>query len=192
MPGIVLASGSPYRRQLLSQLGLPFDCVSPDIDESALPGESPSALVARLADNKAKACVEQGYQGLIIGSDQVAAIDGQILTKPGSYEVAKRQLLQCSDRTVYFYTGLSLLNTASHKLHSAVETTSVEFRDLGEEQVERYLHREQPYDCAGSFKVEGLGISLFRKITGEDPNTLIGLPLIRLVEFLGHEGIAVP
>lgn len=192
MRRIVLASSSPYRRQLLRQLGLEFSCDSPDIDESPHAGESPAELVARLATEKAQACARRGHQGLIIGSDQVAALDGELLTKPGNWDNARQQLLRCSDRTVDFYTGLSLYNTDTHTSHSAVETTQVVFRPLSTEQIERYLRTEQPYDCAGSFRVEGLGISLFKKILGDDPNTLIGLPLIRLVDLLDREGIAVP
>lgn len=192
MPAITLASSSPYRRDLLARLGLNFNCISPNIDESANPGESPEALVLRLAEQKAHAVTRQDQSGLIIASDQVASFAGEILTKPGDYERAHAQLSACSGQAVVFYTSLALFNTETNHLQCSVETTRVHFRPLSSEQISRYLQQEQPYDCAGSFKVEGLGISLFSAIESEDPNSLIGLPLIRLVEFLGNEGIAVP
>lgn len=191
MVALTLASSSVYRRQLLSRLGLDFDCCSPNIDETPLPDEAPAALVARLARQKAEA-VARRRGGLIIASDQVATLDQRLLTKPGKFAPACEQLRACSGRRVMFYTSLALLNTDSGRCQLAVETTEVGFRPLSAEQIERYVEREQPYDCAGSFKVEGLGISLFTHIRGDDPNALIGLPTIELVSFLAAEGITLP
>ena len=192
MPPIILASSSPYRQSLLQQLGIEFECHSPDIDESALDGESPSALAARLAEQKAKAVAEHYPNALIIGSDQVASLDGNRLGKPGNHTNAFIQLQSCSGREVNFYTGLCLYNSATCKQQLSVETFSVVFRELSTVTIERYLNKEQPYDCAGSFKVEGLGISLFERLEGDDPNSLIGLPLIKLVTLLGNEGVLIP
>jgi MAF protein len=189
---LVLGSTSPFRRELLQRLGLEFHIAAPQIDESRLAGESPERLVARLAVQKARAVADAYPDALIIGSDQVAEIDGEILGKPGTRENAIAQLLQASGRTVTFHTGLCLLNAASDTAQVFVEPFRVHFRALTRAQVERYLDREQPYGCAGSFKSEGLGISLFSRLEGDDPNALIGLPLIRLVEMLEKEGISVP
>ena len=189
---ITLASGSRYRRELLSRLGLPFECANPNIDETALPNEPPEALVARLAEAKARAVALRQPAGLLIASDQVASLGNNILTKPGNFSNACRQLQECSGQFVIFYTGLALLNSGDNRLQLAVETTEVKFRRLSDAQIHRYVEREQPYDCAGSFKVEGLGISLFETIHGDDPNSLIGLPLIRLVDMLANEGVVVP
>ena len=190
-PSLVLASGSPYRRQLLAKLGLPFETVSPDIDESVQPGETPEALVARLAERKAGAASSHYPDALIIGSDQVAVLNGTIIGKPGSHENAIRQLQAASGKKIIFHTGMCLLN--SHTGRAQIETVpySVVFRQLSEQQIENYLRKEQPYNCAGSFKSEGLGIALFERFEGEDPNTLIGLPLIRLVNMLRREGVNV-
>jgi MAF protein len=189
---LVLGSTSPFRRELLQRLGLEFDIAAPQIDESRLAGEPPERLVARLAVQKARAVADAYPDGLIIGSDQVAEIDGNLLGKPGTRDNAIAQLLQASGRTVTFHTGLCLLNAASDTAQVIVEPFRVHFRVLTRAQVERYLDREQPYGCAGSFKSEGLGISLFSRLEGDDPNALIGLPLIRLVEMLEKEGINVP
>ena len=189
---LVLGSTSPFRRELLSRLGLPFDTASPDIDESPLAGEAPQALVKRLACLKAQAVSANFDQALIIGSDQVACIDGEILGKPGNRENAIAQLSRAAGRKVTFYTGLCLLNAASGRVQSCCELFSVHFRSLDQAQIERYVDHEQPFGCAGSFKSEGLGISLFSRLEGDDPNALIGLPLIRLVQMLDEEGIAVP
>jgi MAF protein len=191
MPAIVLASSSPYRRKLLEQLGLPFEWASPDIDETARVGEMPTALVMRLAQAKAHTLAERFPQHLIIGSDQVACLDGKILGKPGNFDKAKQQLRGCSGRRVEFLTGLCLLNSQSSLFETIVEPFSATFRALDEAQIERYLQREQPFDCAGSFKVEGLGIALFERLEGDDPNALIGLPLIRLVTLLQKAGLAI-
>jgi MAF protein len=186
---LLLASSSPYRRAILSKLGLPFDWVAPDIDESAVTGESADELVKRLSLSKATALTAAHSCRLIIGSDQVATIDQQILGKPLTHECARKQLQYASGREVIFKTGLCLLNSHTGKVQIAVETFSVFFRKLSEQQIERYLLLEKPYDCAGSFKAEGLGICLFEKLSGDDPNTLIGLPLIRLLQMLANEKV---
>jgi septum formation protein len=191
MPSIVLASSSIYRRALLEKLGLAFTSASPSIDEAAKPGETPHALVARLATEKAQALAGQYSNSWIIGSDQVAHLDGAILGKPGSHENSFKQLRACSGRRVEFLTGLCLLESESGELQTIVEPFAVVFRELSDAQINRYLERAQPFDCAGSFKAEGLGIALFEKLEGGDPNTLIGLPLIQLVTLLQQAGIAV-
>ncbi len=188
---LVLASSSPYRKQLLDRLGLAFSTVSPDIDETALHGETPDALVERLAEQKARA-VGELHQGLIIGSDQVATIDDDILGKPGNHEKAVAQLTRLSGNRVTFHTGLCLLDTAHHEAQVDVVPFTVQFRELSAAQIERYLHAEQPYNCAGSFKSEGLGITLFEKMLGEDPTALVGLPLVKLTEMLSRAGIDLP
>jgi MAF protein len=190
-PPIILASSSPYRKELLGRLGLDFTTVSPDIDETAQPGEQPEALVERLAEHKARAAGET-HNGLIIGSDQVATVDDEILGKPGSHYNAVAQLTQLSGKHVIFHTGLCLLDTRHHELQLDVVPFKVKFRELTGEQIERYLQAEQPYDCAGSFKSEGLGITLFEKMLGDDPTALIGLPLIRLTAMLGNAGVVLP
>lgn len=188
----VLGSTSPFRRELLARLGLPFAVDSPDVDESRLPGESPEALVQRLAQLKARAVAARHPEALIIGSDQVACIDGEILGKPGSHERAGEQLRLAAGKRVSFYTGLALYNAADDRMQVLCEPFQVHFRPLSTEQIERYLLAERPYNCAGSFKSEGLGITLFQRLEGDDPNALIGLPLIRLVEMLGREGVVLP
>jgi MAF protein len=189
MPSLILASSSIYRRQLLAKLGLAFDYISPNIDESPNSKESPQALVERLAQQKALAIAKDHPKHLIIGSDQVACLEQVILTKPGNFENAYRQLKHCSGKTVNFYTGLSLINSVNGNKQTATETFTVTFRQLSDTDIKNYLHREQPYDCAGSFKVEGLGICLFEKLSGNDPNSLIGLPLIKLIDMLHNEGV---
>lgn len=191
MPSIVLASSSVYRRALLTKLGLPFEWGNPAIDETAQPGESAPALVERLARAKATALAARYPAHLIIGSDQVACLDGNILGKPGDRVRAQAQLRAASGRRVEFLTGLCLLDSASGTTTSLVEPFAVVFRQLQEAEIERYLEREQPYDCAGSFKSEGLGIALFERLEGDDPNALVGLPLIRLVTLLAGAGVAV-
>lgn len=189
---IILASSSPYRRELLQRLAIDFDCISPNIDESALPTESAEQLVSRLAQQKAQAVAADYPQQLIIGSDQVASLGQTILTKPGNSDKAMAQLGACSGKTVTFYTGLSLLNSKTGQQQTCVEPFSVKFRMLDTATIERYISAEQPFDCAGSFKVEGLGISLFEQLIGDDPNSLMGLPLIKLVDMLRTEGVAIP
>ena len=151
--------------------------------------EAPEALVSRLAENKARAVAGDWPHALIIGSDQVACVDGEILGKPGNRENAVKQLSQAAGKTVTFYTGLCLFNSSSQRAQVCCDPFKVHFRQLNEAQIGRYLDHEQPFNCAGSFKSEGMGITLFSKLEGDDPNTLIGLPLIRLVEMLGNEGI---
>lgn len=189
---LVLASTSLFRREILQKLGLPFDAVAPDTDETMMDKESPEALVSRLAENKARAVAGDWPHALIIGSDQVACVDGEILGKPGNRENAVKQLSQAAGKTVTFYTGLCLFNSSSQRAQVCCDPFKVHFRPLNEAQIGRYLDHEQPFNCAGSFKSEGMGITLFSKLEGDDPNTLIGLPLIRLVEMLGNEGIELP
>ena len=188
---LVLASTSPFRKLLLQQLGLEFTTAAPDIDESALPGEKPPELVTRLAEQKARAVAETHPEALIIGSDQVACVNGSILGKPGSRAKAISQLQLASGKRVSFYTGLCLLNSKTGAGQTVCEPFHVHFRSLARDQIERYLNAEQPYNCAGSFKSEGLGIALFERLEGDDPNALIGLPLIRLVSMLAQEGCRV-
>ncbi|GLK91618.1 Maf family protein [Pseudomonas turukhanskensis] len=189
---LLLASSSAYRRELLSRLRLPFTCASPDIDESRLPGESAQALVRRLAEQKARALCAAYPQHLIIGSDQVAVLGEQILGKPHDFERAHRQLSNASSTSVTFLTGLTLLNTTSGHCQVDCVPFTVHFRELSSERIARYLHAEKPYDCAGSFKAEGLGVSLFRATEGSDATSLVGLPLIRLVDMLLREGVEIP
>lgn len=191
-PALLLASSSPFRRQLLDKLGLEFIHQSPDIDESRLEGESPVALVMRLARKKAEALAADHPNTLIIGSDQVAVIGDQVLGKPGSREKAIEQLSAASGQRVTFLTGLYLLNTVTGRTQVACDPFHVQFRTLRPAQIERYVDAEQPLNCAGSFKSEGLGIVLFKAMEGRDPNTLVGLPLILLTEFLAAEGISLP
>jgi septum formation protein len=188
---LILASSSPYRRELLSRLGLVFQCHSPDVDESVLAGESPDALVLRLARSKAQAVAHHHPDALIIGSDQCAELDGRILGKPGDHEAAVRQLQAASGREVVFHTGLCLLNARSGRDHVTSVPFRVRFRALDSAMIEDYLRREMPYDCAGSFKSEGLGIALFEGMEGDDPTALVGLPLIALVDMLQEEGMPV-
>ena len=189
---LVLASTSPFRKQLLQRLGIDFDSDKPDIDESPLQDEDIIDMVVRLAEAKARAIAERHPDSLIIGSDQSAVLDGEKLSKPGNYDNAFRQLSRASGKKIVFQTGLCLLNTASGSVQSACVPYSVVFRKLSDEMIDDYLRREQPYNCAGSFKSEGFGISLFEKLEGDDPNSLIGLPLIRLIAMLDKEGIAIP
>jgi septum formation protein len=188
---LILASTSPFRRQLLARLGLPFEVQAPDIDETPLPEEDPQTMVARLAELKAHAIARRESAALVIGSDQVAVLNGQILGKPGGHERAVEQLSRASGKAVLFYTGLCLINSDTGRVRVEVIPYRVVFRLLRREQIENYLRREQPYQCAGSFKSEGLGIALFERLEGEDPSSLIGLPLIRLIRLLETEGVAV-
>jgi len=192
MRDIVLASGSIYRRELLARLGLSFDHAAPDIDETAHAGETARALTERLSLSKARALAERFADHLIIGSDQVLTLDDQTVSKPGNHERAREQLRRCSGRSVEFVTGLCLLDSASGRYQLATEPFTVIFRELSDDTIERYLERERPYDCAGSFRMEGLGISLFEALRGDDPNSLVGLPLIRLCSMLAREGIRIP
>lgn len=191
-PALVLGSTSPYRAALLEKLGLDFSAAAPDVDEQALPGEAPESLVARLAEAKARSVAERHRDALVIGSDQVACIGPRILGKPGGREAAIAQLAAASGQVVVFYTGLCVLDARIGAARTVCEPFRVHFRELSRAQIERYLDAERPYDCAGSFKSEGLGISLFRRLDGDDPNTLVGLPLIRLIGLLREHGIEVP
>lgn len=188
-PDIVLASTSPFRRELLARLGLPFLTASPDVDETPLPGEAPEATAMRLSESKARAVAARHPEALIIGSDQVACLEGRVFGKPGSHDNAVRQLQTMRGRSVNFFTGLCLLNARTGLARLRGVSTLVTFRDLSDDEIERYLRKEQPYNCAGSAKSEGLGIALIARMAGEDPNALIGLPLIALCDLFREEGI---
>ncbi|WP_407220389.1 Maf family protein [Enterobacter sp. CPE_E1214] len=187
MPNLVLASTSPYRRMLLEKLGIPFECAAPDVDETPQPGESPRHLVTRLAKEKAQSLAAHYPSHLIIGSDQVCVLDGVITGKPHTEENAIQQLMSARGNFVTFYTGLALYNSASGHLQTECEPFDVHFRHLSEQEIVDYVRRERPLNCAGSFKSEGLGIALFDKLEGRDPNTLVGLPLIALCQMLRRE-----
>jgi len=189
---LVLGSTSPFRREILQRLGLPFETAAPNVDETQLPDESPEELVKRLSVAKAQAVASQFPDALIIGSDQVAVIDDDILGKPGNHDRAVEQLRRASGRSVKFYTGLCLYNSGTNQYQLDVVPFEVVFRKLTDQQIERYLQREQPYNCAGSFKSEALGITLFEAMRGDDPAALIGLPLIRLTSMLAEEGVELP
>ena len=181
---LLLASSSPYRRELLSRLHIPFDWQAPDVDERALAGETPRQLALRLSSNKAQALAANHKQHLIIGSDQVASCRGQSINKPGDYTNAFKQLQALSGQHVDFYTGLCVLNSASGRSSADTVITEVVFRQLSDTDIDSYLRCEQPYGCAGSFKAEGLGIALFERISSDDNTAIIGLPLIRLRQML--------
>lgn len=191
---LVLASTSPFRREILQKLQIPFECAAPEIDETRLAGESAFEMVQRLSLAKAKArkVAEQYPNSLVIGSDQCAVLGEQVLGKPHTHENAVKQLSASSGNTVRFLTGLCLFDSRTQHYQLEVVPFAVEFRALTANEIENYLRREQPYNCAGSFKSEGLGISLFKRLSGDDPNTLIGLPLIRLMEMLRTHGWVIP
>lgn len=187
---LVLASSSRYRRALLERLGLAFVSASPDIDETRRESETAATLSLRLAETKARALADFYPDHLIIGSDQVATLpDGSILGKPGDHRQACAQLARCSGKRVRFVTGLALLDTGSAHMNSLTEPFDVYFRDLTTTEIDHYLLTETPYDCAGSFRMEGLGIALFSRLEGRDPNSLIGLPLIALTDLLRQRGL---
>ncbi|MGM3176147.1 Maf family protein [Dickeya lacustris] len=186
---LVLASTSAYRQSLLQKFGLPFHCARPDADETPIDGEHACELVQRLATNKARSLVTDYPSHLIVGSDQVCVLAGHIAGKPHTRENAIRQLSLASGHCVTFYTGLALLNSATGRLQCIVEPFDVYFRTLSAAEIAHYVDTDQPFDCAGSFKSEGLGITLFDKLVGRDPNTLVGLPLIALLELLRNEGV---
>ena len=193
---IVLASSSPYRRQILERVNLSFTCHKPGVDESVLPGESAPDLVARLALAKAKAVAAHYPDGLIIGADQVADHRGEIIGKPDDHDDAVRQLRSMSGSSLTLYSGVVLYDAAASdaandNYQSAVEPFVVEFRELDDDLIERYLKAEQPYDCCGSLKAEGPGIALLKRLHGDDPNALVGLPLIRLLEMLKNVGVVL-
>lgn len=189
---IVLASTSRYRRALLERLRVPFSAVDPGVAEATLEGESPEAMATRLATAKALAVAAAHPQALIIGCDQVAVSDGKILGKPGTHERAARQLRELSGREALFYTALCVHDARSGRTATRGVPYRVRFRVLDEAIIQRYLELEQPYDCAGSAKSEGLGIALIERMEGDDPNALIGLPLIALVDLLGEHGVRIP
>jgi len=191
MRKLILASSSVYRKALLGRLGMPFEVISPSIDETRHKGESPTALVKRLAVEKARAVAGKYTNALIIGSDQCTVTGDTILGKPLSYERAFQQLKDASGRAVKFHTGICLLDTASNQTQSDDVPYTVYFRQLTDAQISNYLQREKPFDCAGSFKAESLGVALFARMQGEDPSALVGLPLIRLVSMLKSAGVEV-
>lgn len=191
-PRLILGSTSRYRAELLQRLRIEFEQRAPGTDEAALPGEAPANRALRLAIAKAEAAAEGIADALVIGSDQVAELDGQILDKPGSPERARDQLAASSGRVVHFHTALCLLDGRSGRRHTHVDHTRVHFRELADQEIARYIERERPLDCAGSFKCEGLGITLFERIDNEDPTALIGLPLIALARLLRQAGVALP
>lgn len=188
---IVLASSSPFRRELLSRLGIEFEVAAPQVTEDALPGESAPMTAVRLAEAKARAVVERFPHALIIGSDQVAELKGERIGKPGDHETAVKQLQRMRGQTVLFHTALALLNGATGGLQTRVVPTSVRFRKVSDAQIEAYLRRDQPYNCAGSARSEALGIALIASLDASDPHALIGLPLIELVTMLKNEDIEV-
>ena len=192
MPTLVLASSSPYRRDLLARLRLPFEVAVPDVDETPLAQEMPQATALRLAQLKACAVAAQFPDALIIGSDQVALLGEQQVGKPHTHENAKKQLQAASGRSMVFHTALCLYNSNTGNMQARVVPITIQFRQLTDAVIERYLHAEQPYNCAGSAKSEGLGVALIERFEGEDPNALVGLPLIALVDMLQQEGVAVP
>jgi len=191
LPRLVLASTSPYRRELLTRLRLPFEVRAPAVDEVALPGEAARDTALRLAQAKAHAVSAEFPRALIIGCDQVAELDGACLGKPGNHATAVVQLTAMRGKDVVFHTAVALLNAGTGALQVVDVPTTVCFRQYGDGEIERYLAREQPYDCAGSARIEGLGIALVERVRGDDPSALIGLPLMRLAAMLRNEGVAV-
>lgn len=191
-PPLILASTSPYRKALLDRLAVPYEVAAPGTDETAREGEAPDALALRLARAKARAVAEQRPDAVVIGSDQVAALGSRLLGKPGVHEAALEQLLACRGREVVFHTALCVIDGPRRHVDLVNVPTIVRYRDYTVEQAERYLRREQPYDCAGSAKIEGLGIVLIERVAADDPTALIGLPLIALTERLIAAGYVVP
>ena len=187
----MLASTSPYRRALLERLRLPFEVKAPLVDESPLAGESARDVALRLAHAKARAVASAYPKALVIGCDQVAVLDGACLGKPGSHANAVAQLKAMSGREVLFHTALAVINTESAATQLAEVPTAVRFRSYSDQEIERYLELEQPYDCAGSAKIEGLGIILVERVASDDPSALIGLPLVQLAAMLRQEGVAL-
>ena len=188
---LVLGSTSPFRKALLERLHINFECDSPDIDETPLENEPVEEMVVRLAIAKAQAISPRHPDALIIGSDQSAVLNGEKLSKPGNFENAFKQLTRASGQKITFQTGLCLLNTSTGNIQSSCIPYTVIFKELTPTMIENYLHKEEPYNCAGSFKSEALGIALFELFEGGDPNALIGLPLIELVNFLSNEGFSI-
>ncbi len=192
MPSLVLASGSPYRSELLARLRLPFEAIAPHLDESPLPNESPLTTCERLAETKARKIAETHPHALIVGSDQIALLQGQLIGKPGNHANAVRQLQQASGQEMAFHTALCLLNAMTGQIQRDRVVSTVRYRILSDNQIERYLKADQPYDCAGSGRIETLGITLLEWVKSDAQTALIGLPLIRLTTMLRHEGIEVP
>jgi septum formation protein len=188
-PPLVLASTSPYRRELLARLRLPFEVAAPGLEEAALAGESARDTALRLAGAKALAVAQKFPRALVIGSDQVAALGGEQLGKPGSHPNAVAQLKAMRGKTVLFHTAVALLDSASGSIQLAEVPTEVRFRDYSDAEIERYLEAERPYDCAGSAKIEGLGIVLIDYVRSDDPSALVGLPLVQLSAMLRKEGV---
>jgi septum formation protein len=191
-PRLVLASTSPYRQELLARLGIPFETTAPNVDESPAAGEMPQALALRLACAKAQAAQAAFPDALIIGCDQVAAVGATLLNKPGTHARAVEQLKLMSGKQIAFFTALCLLNARTLQRQTAIVPVTVHMRELGTGQIERYLQAERPYDCAGSARIEGFGITLVARLDGDDPNALIGLPLIKLCDMLRNEGVELP
>jgi MAF protein len=189
---IILASSSPYRKELLKRLDITFTTVSPEVNERYFQDELISDYVLRLAKTKAESIVSKNDNSLIIAADQALQCDKKILGKPGNYNKAKEQLIFMSNRSLTFYTGLCLINTETKIIEEDVVSFRVDFRKLTESEIKNYLVKEKPYDCAGSFKSEKLGISLLKKMNGDDPTALIGLPLIRLCKMLRNQGVNIP
>ena len=192
MQKIILASNSSYRHELLSKIGLNFESIGSNVDETPYPGETAQRLTIRLSIAKAQALAPQYPNHLIIGSDQVATCNGQFLGKPGNFEQAKLQLETQSGQAVLFYTGLCVFNSSNDHYLTDLDCCTVHFRNLTTQQIERYLTVDRPYECAGSFKSEGYGITLIQKISASDPNALIGLPLIKLISLLTQFGLTIP
>ncbi|NKE68960.1 septum formation inhibitor Maf [Ramlibacter sp. RBP-2] len=190
-PSVVLGSTSPYRRELLSRLKLPFEVAAPDVDETALPGEAPAALARRLALAKARAVAARYPEAAVIGSDQVADLDGEALGKPGSHDRAVAQLRRMRGRTVIFHTALAVVCAARGFEQADLAPVRVTFRSYDDDEIEAYLRSEQPYDCAGSARSEGLGIALLEAIDSDDPSALVGLPLIRTARMLRAAGVKI-
>lgn len=188
----ILASTSRYRASLLGRLKRPFISDAPVCDETPLPDEQPQALASRLAKTKARSLADRFPESLIIGSDQVASLNGIILGKPGTKARAQQQLQQMQNQTLEFFTALCVLETSTGQHQQFVDTTRVRLRSLSDDAIERYIDSDMPLDCAGSFKVESLGISLFESVESNDPTALIGLPLIRLSQCLREFGVAIP
>ena len=189
---LILASSSKYRKLLLERLGIPFECQSPEIDESALADETPLEVSQRLATEKAGVISRQHPRAIVIGSDQLAAFKGQIIGKPDTFPAAFEQLSLFSGQVVDFHTTVSVQSLQSGFRESHTDLTRVHFRNLKRDEIERYLEKEKPFDCAGSFKAESLGVTLFDRINSEDPTALIGLPLIRTSSILRRAGLCLP
>ena len=191
LPRLILASTSTYRRELLGRLKVPFECISPGVDEHERPDESPVARAERLSIEKARAVARQVSDALVVGSDQVAVLDGLIADKPLSHENALRQLRRASGRSMQLHSGVAVVDSRTGAMSARVETCTVHFRSLSEATIEAYLRAERPYDCAGSARIEALGIALMSRVESTDPSAIIGLPLIALVDMLAQHGLQV-